>query len=787
MGSSICVRYPPHPMERTRMNLSTAPTRIQPWPAGGPTLCIVLGALLWVSGCSSESGPAGFPTVNGDPVTAVQVLGPEEPPSGLGIALDRCVNLLREVPGLQVRRLSLGDTAASSGTLTLALGRGEATRAIIPDGELEAMEPGGIILRRGTVNGVPILAGAGADGLGDTYAVYGLLERLGFGFFHPEDTYVPERLTLPETLDEAHNPGYRWRGTSVHTMHPVEYMDSLLVPSERHLQEVERYVDWLVANRQNYFQWVLQDTVPLEEWIPHAARIIGLAHARGLRVGIDTPLEFIQQNAFALAPDPSAPFQPQIEENLARILLRAPFDVINVELGAAEAIPVDDVRTLEMLNFTAEHLDTVYGVELIAKVHCTSDQTAPNFGNINFNFLPGIADPRVGVMPHTVQFYDLYRTAPTYGQENFHGIRAFLLEEIGERTVLYYPESAYWVSFDVDIPLFLPHYVFSRWNDLNRLAASGMDGQVLFSSGLEWGYWLNEWTALAAAWEPETPWQELLGRFARIFGQAADPMHRLLADLVEEQGRDLLEGGLIAYLIGWDSADDFGELLAGINFQPRRVLFPEILAMNAEELAAFQASDLARLGVLEETYDAFTQRVEALEPLVPERARRWYREVKRGIQVTSLRVQHVRRLNEGTVLRRKHRLGLDPEGEDRAMAVFREAIDVRRAAEGIVGEQEPDYRWPVERIARPRENPTSYEYGYLYTASDGYYWRREEIQAVREDDCFCMGNLNYMIANLFGEGHPLDLLVRSLPPLPGHCLNTCIHPADRIEEIGDLF
>jgi len=748
-----------------------------------------MGALLVLSipACSSDPDPALTDLGPGEPVTSVAVVGPEAPETGLRIALDQCLALLRRVPGLTVIRLSAADVSGTGpGDLVLALNPGDPGLSLIPETEIATLEPGGYILRRGTSNGLSVLAGAGPDDLGNQYAVYALLEQLGFGFYHPEDPYVPDALSLPPTLDKTRNPGYPWRGTSVHTMHPVELMDSLLVPSADHLREAERYVDWLVANRQNYFQWVLQDTVSMEAWVPHAAQIIDYAHARGLRVGIDAPLEFIQQNSYALAPDPTAPFQPQITENLARIL-QAPFDVINVELGAAEAIPVDDVRTMDMLNFTAEHLDTVYGVDLITKVHCTTDQTAPHFGDINFNFLPGIADPRVGVMPHSVQFYDLYRKAPTYGQENFHDMREFLLGEIGERTVLYYPETAYWVSFDVDIPIYLPHYVFSRWNDLNRLAGSGMDGQVLFASGFEWGYWLNDWATLGFAYEPETPWQEVLGRFTRIFGQGADPMHRLLVDLVEEQGRDLLEENLIAYLIGWDSADDFGELLAGINFQPRRVLFQEIRAMTPEELASFEATDFQKLRLLEETYDAFTERVEAVEPLIPERVHRWYREVKRGIQVTALRVQHVRRLNEGTVLRRKHRLGLDPQGEERALTVFREALDIRRSAEAIIAEQEGDYRWPAERIARHRETPTSYEYGYLYTTSDCYYWRREEFQAIREDDCFCMGNLNHMIANLFGEGHPLDLLVRGLPPLPGSCLDTCVHPLDRIEEIGDLL
>ena len=44
-----------------------------------------------------------------------------------------------------------------------------------------------------------------------------------------------------------------------------------------------------------------------------------------------------------------------------------------------------------------------------------------------------------------------------------------------------------------------------------------------------------------------------------------------------------------------------------------------------------------------------------------------------------------------------------------------------------------------------------------------------------------------MIANLFGEGHLLDVLVRNLPPLKDPCLDKCLHPVDQIEEIEDLL
>ena len=754
------------------------------WYLRGPLVpgifSVVLIASTGTFGCSSGNGghsDYGAP----NEYTRIMVIGPENPGSGAIIAVDRFASLLARATTLRIERVTEEIVPSlEPGSLLFALGQSEVSRRFIPDEELMSLPAEGYILRKGRIGGGTVLAGVGSDDLGTQYAAYALLAVIGFGFFHPEETYVPDSFVIPEVLNSTWMPSYTWRGMHVHTMHPVELMDSLLVPSPDHLAEVERYIDWLVANRQNYFQWVLQDTIDVNGWTPHARAIIEYAHRRGLRVGIDTPFQFVQQNAFVLVPDPG-PFEEQIIQNLGKVL-GAPFDVINVELGASEFIPVDDIQTMDMLNFTADYLAEEFGAQLICKVHCSSGQTAPHFGDINFNFLPGLAHDRVGVMAHTVQWYDLYRRAPTYDNEDLGFMRQFLLDEIPERTVLYYPETAYWVSFDVDIPLFLPHYIFSRWNDLNRLQGSGMDGQVTFTSGLEWGYWLNDWATAGFAYEAATDWRDYLSRFTRIFGQGADAMQEVLVALIEEQGRDLLEHNLIAYLIGWDTADDLGHLI-GTHAQPVRTLFREIRSMDQGALAAFKQAVILPLTALEETYTDFVTRVKEIEPFVPARSGTWYREILRGIEVTALRVQHVRRLYQGTVDRRMAQLGLDPDGDARAAALFAEAKAFRHEAEMIIALQEMDYRWPVDRIARRRENPTSYEFGYLYTVSDAYYWRREEFQAISNNDCICLGNLVNLLDNLLGEG-PVGNFVESLPPLPHPCLDQCIHP---VQQIPDLW
>jgi len=125
-----------------------------------------------------------------------------------------------------------------------------------------------------------------------------------------------------------------------------------------------------------------------------------------------------------------------------------------------------------------------------------------------------------------------------------------------------------------------------------------MDGQINFSSGFEWGYWLHDWATAGFAYEASTDWADFLQGFTRIFGAGASEMQNLLVDLIEEQGRDFLEENLIAYLIGWDTADDFGEIFAHTNFQPRRIFFREIREMDAREIEEFEAGVLTRLADL---------------------------------------------------------------------------------------------------------------------------------------------------------------------------------------------
>jgi hypothetical protein len=214
-------------------------------------------------------------------------------------------------------------------------------------------------------------------------------------------------------------------------------------------------------------------------------------------------------------------------------LAHSEFDFLSTESGLTEFSHPEDKRMLAWMNETALYAAERHAMPTHIKVHCSSGQKCKNYRTrdgsapLDFNFLPTYAVPQMGVLPHTVQPYGTNRRplcpcascpdaragvfddpTPVYGNSNFSHIATFMFEEAPRRSVLFYPEAAYWVSLDVNVPLFLPIYAQRRVDDLHRIAqreaelGGRIDGQLLFDSGWEWGYWLNSVVAARAAWRP---------------------------------------------------------------------------------------------------------------------------------------------------------------------------------------------------------------------------------------------------------------------------------------------
>ncbi|MCC7112259.1 MAG: hypothetical protein IT382_23395, partial [Deltaproteobacteria bacterium] len=70
--------------------------------------------------------------------------------------------------------------------------------------------------------------------------------------------------------------------------------------------------------------------------------------------------------------------------------------------------------------------------------------------------------------------------------------------------------------------------------------------------------------------------------------------------------------------------------------------------------------------------------------------------------------------------------------------------------------REPRYRVPADRIAQWRENPTAYEFTYLWTVRSLYFWWRDEHKAVDTPVSPCTYNIINPADVSLGEGGLVD-------------------------------
>lgn len=726
-----------------------------------------------------------------------------------GPVAQRVVELLTQVEGVSPAVLDPQSQALSdlpAGSLLLSLGETPTTRRFLDRTEVEAQGPEGFVLLSRELNGVRILVGDGKDGL--AYVTYAALEHLGFAFLHPLVPALPTQLCWPGPgLEVRERPHWPVRGIHLHTMHPTELTELLngfgpggagdLAGWEAWLPRWERVLEWSLANRQNLVEWVLlEDRRWLEfsrspERQARLRRLVERAHAWGLEAGIDAPVALAQQNGWRLVRQEGNELE-QIEASVDW-LLGAGFDVVNTELGFSEFHSPDEVQMLAWLDHLTERVHQAGPGKVTVKIHCSNSEKAkhhkdPETGKSwNMNFLPYYADPRLEVMVHTVQHYGLDDPAPTYGNQNFAALRRYLQLEAGRRPVLWYPETAYWVSFDIDVPLFLPLYAERRLHDLRLLAAdelagrmgrgehagSRMQGQVFFSSGWEWGYWLNDVVTARAAWDPrlrrsqdQDALQEILeealaplgegwSEAAALLGRTAEAQHRLLilgdlrslgGDLFKEDTRSeepeipLVEGPLTgqAYLQGVETWDDVADLIGRVplvktpSTQPRRL--GPISVRSRRGTRHFRKEIRPLLVQMEEELTGLAEEYRGIEGSLPASSREWWSELADAAEVTGLRARQILALYDVACRDRQD----EPTWKELRLRAARTSLD---QASQIVRRREARYRVPADEIAGWQDGATVYPFRYLWTVRSLYYWWRDEAKVTRVPRSPCFLNI----------------------------------------------
>lgn len=564
--------------------------------------------------------------------------------------------------------------------------------------------------------------------LGLAYGLTDVLERQGYRFPHPQHSHLPPVLQWEVALPDGQvQPEVSLRGLHLHTLHPIEAMFDLWTPQPTALDDATRLFDWIVRNRGNQVQWTgLDDIVDAPTlWREHTAALLDAAHSRGLDVALGVQL-FGASN-LQLAYDLSdanvggAELEAAVRDRLSLILDGLPWDRLSLSFGEFfGADPGDFIAAI----------DTVWRVmqELSPGIGATSTIHVGNYEDLRvtwegeemlYYFLAQFADPGIVPWIHTVMYYNLFEDAGgAYLHDEFDEHRAFLLDRMAAGLPHgYHPETAYWVAFDNSVPTWLPLYVRSRHLDLQRIAETAgrpVEEHVLFSTGWEWGYWLQDAVSLRQSYTLSSDWQEPIRFF---YDPIAPALSELVIRTVDAEHEHLLVGRLAGWMAGRDSVMELGDSL-GIWSQPDRPSYAEIAAFEEADRLAFVTNTTEGLerftAVLEGiAADAEAQAATLDSPFAAE--------VRDGAVINTLRARFAASLQRAVLALADGRSGEDELAEaERRLEAARVVVDRRHAALW-----DPDPAVLLERV----DNPTVYDFGYLHQADELCYWVRELMQA----------------------------------------------------------
>jgi hypothetical protein len=588
---------------------------------------------------------------------------------------------------------------------------------------------------------------------GVSFGLYALLqEKLGFKFYHPRETIVPVLNQWPLNSDFVWQgkPIFDKKGFHLHTQHPLELTEQLHDGTIPHaLDDIKEYINWLTRNGQNYFEFCLLESIDRKVWINHAKDITDYVHQRGLFAAVDLSLHMIQQKTFQLYKSPAAK-KKQIEKNLAW-LNQANWDFMNMEFSTAEFIGGNKSKKEKLRQFIIKWLKENSNTKLMGRQHVVRHEKEISSGKQSF--LPDSAalalDKERGVLSHTVMFYDMTEAhAPVYENENQQHMFQFLLREHQKRETWYYPESAYWITFDVSVPMLLLPYLKARLADIDTCAAYNIPGHITFSSGWEWGYWLIDWSIARWSWqhtENGLPKNRTPTMYANEL--LLPEQHEMLNRQLQLQQNYLKDSALMQWMTAMTVTDELGIKALANEYHPRPKTSYKYIRNKATqaELDVIKSRYLSKL-------DSFGKKSIAVlfstNNINPDDAMRnaIQKELIDGIAITALRALHRAATLRYLISYREAKLQHKKfEGD----SLLEKARLAREMAQSIVSNREKFYRYPVDLIARKRWDHTAYHFGYLYPVSNLHFWNREEQQAIRNKYKYSFMNI-WSVARIIG-------------------------------------
>ena len=523
---------------------------------------------------------------------------------------------------------------------------------------------------------------------------YGL-QKLGFLFPHPRITITPKKSDMLKHCGKTYffNPAFKYRGFHLHTLHPSEWVHGFLMGKKKMALD---FIKWLARNSQNTFDISLLRQEKAEIY-KNLKDPFQKAKEFAIYPGIALGMSLHQQNSFKILSLFSSLTGLNAEKNIKEVvndlIKNIDFSFLNLESGTSEFTSVSYDDNIKWMNLVSDLLKP-HQRQLLTKVHVSTNQKNKKYGN--FNFLPQYAKKEVGILPHTVMFYDLYEeNAPMYGNKNFHHMRDFLLKEKEKRPTWYYPETSYYILMDIDIPLLLTDYLVSRARDMKNLSAENLEGHLNFTTGQELGYWLFDWTvalhnnrdydfdpliALKLLGEDEAKWKLLLDFQTKYFKD-----HQLISELSFPNMQD--------------------EISSEHRIHTRT---------NLDEYL----DNPKKLHTVIETMTKAWNEVPSTEFIKNE-------ELKILMDITHARLHHALQTRMGL----RH-----PKDSHLRTQQIEKAKLTRMKAQALMDRYLQKYkRYPLAKIFERNQNPTSYQFGYGFTASNLHLWHREEEQALQEN------------------------------------------------------
>lgn len=571
------------------------------------------------------------------------------------------------------------------------------------------------------------LSGGGL--FGRQYAAYEWLHALGVRFFHPEDEFVPQAPLFPRApMVRDHTPPFQFRSVSLHLTHPLELGDALRLGNAAYTEEVRRYIDWQVKNLA---------TDGLGGFGERGAPLFEYGLRRGFPRSGGLNLHSVQQGGRPiLDPDDPRPESQQLADAI-EARMDVPESVrprfFGFTFNPSEFTEIPDVDAVRQMTFIADYMRERYPDTIITTInHGTAGPPTSTYG-VRFYDLPKFAPPNLGVRVHSLMFYDLFRPAPVYGNESFRFLYDFMVSEYRTRRLWHFPEAAWWLTFDIAVPLYLPITVEARDRDIQGIRFM-LDGKLVghhtFGTGHEWGYWQNEYCALRMSADLAYRWRDCLRDIASPAGSAAPVLQAAMERVVELQERDIVYGDLLAYLVGTDPETEVAAQV-GVVFHPLPPSPAQVASWDLAQVTDFERRIAPALARMVSDYAELGDRLSAVALRVPARGRRFFDEVADGIEVTRLRAQHALQVYGALVTLRASKLRADTTLAAQAQALLTSAKATTTQALAVIARREAGYRYaPLSRAiaggaaGTDDTNWTVYKYRYLNRTHHGYYYTR---------------------------------------------------------------